>query len=175
MRARFIVRSLGKLRGDAARFVAAAQAVALSHAFDALRRSGGMVDVKKLLESAQRAVEGGADRPWTASNFRVGGVDFGTVATSGREDTLDFIEVMKAADELVAKSMAGSEQTKAPAAPSVPATPLLSEEIASQVSDLEQRKLSRDIITESKHRADSSSRCNTSARKVLRWEDSTVI
>lgn len=151
LRARFIVRSLGKLRGDAARFVAAAQAVALSHAFDALRRSGDVVDIKKLLESAQKAVESGADRPWTASNVRVGGVDFGTVATSGREDTLDFIEVMKAADELVAKSLAGGEPTKAPALPSAPATPLLSEEIASHVADLERRKLSRDTITESKH------------------------
>ncbi len=152
LRARFIVRSLGKLRGDAARFVAAAQAVALSHAFDTLRRSGDVVDIKKLLESAQKAVENGADRPWTASNVRVGGVDFGTVATSGREDTLDFIEVMKAADELVAKSLAGSEK-RAPekAAPSAPATPLLSEEIASHVADLERRKLSRDTITESKH------------------------
>ena len=103
-----IVRSLHGLRGDAARLSAALQAVALSGAFDRLRKGGDMVDVKKLLESAQRAAEAGVDRPWTASNVRVGGVDFGTVQTTGREDTLDFIEAMKAADEMVVKAWAAT-------------------------------------------------------------------
>ena len=57
-----IVRSLHGLRGDAARLSAALQAVALSGAFDRLRKGGGMVDVKKLLESAQRAAEAGVER-----------------------------------------------------------------------------------------------------------------
>ncbi|MES2670646.1 MAG: site-specific integrase [Pseudomonadota bacterium] len=109
-----------------------------------------MVDVKKLLESAQRAAEAGVDRPWTASNVRVGGVDFGTVQTTGREDTLDFIEAMKAADEMVAKAWAGTPKVPQHTA-SEPASPLLSEEIANHLNDLERRQLAADTITESKH------------------------
>ena len=142
-----IVRSLHELRGDAARLSAALQAVALSGAFDRLRKGGDMVDVKKLLESAQRAAEAGVDRPWTASNVRVGGVDFGTVHTTGREDTLDFIEAMKAADQMVAKAWAA---TSAPTSPA-DATPLLSVEIERHISALKERRLAKDTITESKH------------------------
>ena len=142
-----IVRSLHGLRGDAARLSAALQAVALSGAFDRLRKGGDMVDVKKLLESAQRAAEAGVDRPWTASNVRVGGVDFGTVQTTGREDTLDFIEAMKAADQMVAKAWAA---TSAPTSPA-DATPLLSFEIERHMLDLKARKISKDTITESRH------------------------
>ncbi|MCC7247806.1 MAG: site-specific integrase, partial [Lysobacter sp.] len=145
-----IVRSLHGLRGDAARLSAALQAVALSKAFDRLRKGDSMVDVKKLLESAQRAAEAGEDRPWTASNVRVGGVDFGTVQTTGREDTLDFIEAMKAADEMVAKAWASTSKVPQHAA-SEPASPRLSEEIANHIVDLERRQLSPDTITESKH------------------------
>ncbi|MFZ2754600.1 MAG: site-specific integrase [Lysobacteraceae bacterium] len=142
-----IVRSLHGLRGDAARLSAALQAVALSGAFDRLRKGGDMVDIKKLLESAQRAAEAGVDRPWTASNVRVGGVDFGTVQTTGREDTLDFIEAMKAADQMVAKAWA---PTSAPTSPA-DATPLLSVEIERHISALKERRLAKDTITESKH------------------------
>lgn len=85
-----------------------------------------MVDVKKLLESAQRVAESGKYRPWMASNVRVGGVDFGTVQTTAREDTLDLIEAIKAADEMVAKAWAATISPPAPA----PATPLLSIEIS---------------------------------------------
>jgi integrase len=144
-----IVRSLRGLRGDSARLSAALQAVALSGAFDRLRKGGEMVDVKKLLESAQRAAEAGVDRPWTASNVRVGGVDFGTVQTTGREDTLDFIEAMKAADEMVAKAWASTSNVSQ----TIPGSdsPLLSEEIANHIADLEQRQLAPDTITESRH------------------------
>ncbi len=145
-----IVRSLHGLRGDAARLSAALQAVALSGAFDRLRKGGGMVDVKKLLESAQRAAEAGVDRPWTASNVRVGGVDFGTVQTTGREDTLDFIEAMKAADEMVAKAWAATTPTPA-ATPTTPTTPMLSVEIKRHIKALKTRRLAKDTITESKH------------------------
>jgi hypothetical protein len=144
-----IVRSFRGLRGDTARLSAALQAVALSGAFDRLRKGGEMVDVKKLLESAQRAAEAGVDRPWTASNVRVGGVDFGTVQTTGREDTLDFIEAMKAADEMVAKAWAST--SKAPQTVPAPDSPLLSDEIANHIADLEQRQLAPDTVTESRH------------------------
>lgn len=106
-----------------------------------------MVDVKKLLESAQRAAESGEDRPWTASNVRVGGVDFGNVQTTGREDTLDFIEAMKAADQMVAKAWAATGTPPSPA----DTTPLLSVEIERHISTLQERRLAKDTITESKH------------------------
>ena len=147
---RFLIRPLRSARGDRARFVAATLGVALSEAFARMRTGVGMVDVKKLLESAQRAAESGEDRPWTASNVRVGGVDFGNVQTTGREDTLDFIEAMKAADQMVAKAWAGVAQAPQQSAPA-PKSPLLSEEIAHHIGDLERRKLSPDTITESRH------------------------
>lgn len=147
---RYLLRTLGSARGDHARFVAAALAVALSQAFARMRTGVRMVDVKKLLESAQRAAEAGVDRPWTASNVRVGGVDFGTVQTTGREDTLDFIEAMKAADEMVAKAWAAT--TTVPAAtPTTPTTPMLSVEIERHIKALKERRLAKDTVTESKH------------------------
>lgn len=144
---RFLIRTLRSARGDRARFVAAMLGVALSEAFAGMRAGVGMVDVKKLLESAQRAAEAGEDRPWTASNVRVGGVDFGNVQTTGREDTLDFIEAMKAADQMVAKAWAA---TSAPPSPA-DTTPLLSVEIERHIKALKERRLSKDTITESKH------------------------
>jgi hypothetical protein len=64
---RFVVRSLHGRRGDAARLVGSVLAVALSQAFAALRRGGDVVDIKKLLDDAQRAAEDGTNRTWTAS------------------------------------------------------------------------------------------------------------
>lgn len=151
---RFIVRSLGSLRGDAARLVAAAQAVALSQAFDWLRRGKGMVDVKKLLEGAQRAVDAGEARPWTASNVRVGGIEFGTVTTNGPEDTQDFLEALKVAEQMSAKIFGPTPPAAAatiPASPPSPPAPLLSEEIANHLADLKHRNLVPDTITESRH------------------------
>lgn len=79
---RFLIRTFGSARGDRSRFVAAVLAMALSEAFARMRAEAGMVDVKKLLESAQRAAQAGEGRPWTASNVRIGGVDFDTVQTT---------------------------------------------------------------------------------------------
>jgi integrase len=156
-----IVRSLHGLRGDAARLSAALQAVALSEAFARLRKGAGMadVDLKSLLESAQRAVEDGSAREWTASGVRVGSVDFGTVTTSGRKDTLDFIETMKAAAEMARDglplavptvSLAANHPDLMSAAADEP-PPLLSAEISNHIADLERRQLAPDTITESKH------------------------
>lgn len=159
---RFILRSLHGLRGDAARLSAALQAVALSQAFDRLRKGAAMadVDLKSLLESAQRAAEDGSAREWTATGVRVGGVDFGTVTTSGRKDTLDFIETMKAAAEMAreglpmtipAATLASPGPVRAASTIEAEPAPLLSAEIANHVADLERRQLSPDTITESKH------------------------
>lgn len=109
---RFLLRTLGSARGDCAWFVAATLGVALSEALVQMRTGVGMVAVKKLLESTPRAAESGEDRPWMASNVRVGGVDFGNVQTTGREDNLDFIKAMKAADQIVAKAWAGASNAR---------------------------------------------------------------
>ena len=69
---RFLVRSLGSRRGDDARFLAAAYGVALSRAFDTLRRGDAMVDFKKLFESAKQAADNGGNYDWTATSFKLG-------------------------------------------------------------------------------------------------------
>lgn len=147
---RFIVRALGGRRGDQARLVAAAQAVALSQAFDAMRQGAGMVDVKKLLEGAQRAADSGGTHDWTASGVKVGRVNLGQVHVTGRQDTLDFIKTVQALldspTNAVPEPPAGAPRTDEPAS-----QPLLSEEIANHIADLTRRRLSPDTITESKH------------------------
>lgn len=147
---RFIVRAMGGRRGDRARLVAAAQGVALSQAFDAMRQGAVMVDIKKLLEGAQRAVDSGHTNDWTASGVKVGRVNFGQVNVTGRQDTLDFIKTVQA--------LLDSPTNAVPEAPAeMPDTndpgpsPLLSEEVAYHIADLERRRLSPDTITESKH------------------------
>lgn len=155
---RFVVRSMGALRGDAARLSAARQAVALSAVFDRLRTGGeGMAgfDPKKLIESAQRAAADGTLREWTATGVRIGGVDFGTVTTQGRQDTLDFIETMKVAAEL-APSLPVPAPVPAPVAsgcvpePSAATGPLLSRAIADYLADLEAAKRDLKTVLESR-------------------------
>lgn len=138
---RFIVRSLGPHRGDRARFVAAALAVALSQLFTKLREGVKVADIKKLLGDLQRAADAGEIRPWTASNVRVGGVDFGQVSVQGRQDTLDFIAALEAAGDL-APSVA---------TPQTDTSHLLDEEIQAHLADLARRQLAPDTITESRH------------------------
>jgi integrase len=142
---RFVVRSLGGRRGDKARFLAAAYGVALSQAFVALRQGEGMVDIKKLLESAQKAADDGTLQPWTASGVQVGRVNFGQVSVRGRKDTEDFVRAVQAILE-------SPENTPALGLPvDAEPSPLLSEEIQNHLADLERRQLAPDTITESKH------------------------
>lgn len=140
---RFIVRPIGPYRGDLARLFAARLAVALSQLFQELREGVGVVDPKKLIESAQEAARRGATSDWTATNVRIGGVSFGNVSTTGKEDTEAFIRTMQAAAELAVPE-AG------PAAPSARRGGLLSVEIGAHLADLERAKLGRETITESK-------------------------
>jgi integrase len=155
---RFLIRSLKSYRGDDARLVAAVFAVSLSRAFQALRQGTRMVDVKKLLEDAQRRVErrpGDEDgfdpiRPWTASGVRIGNVELGDIQVSGVQDTEEFIRFARSLIEA---------QPQAVAAPSVPVasepegepSPLLSEAIESHLGDMTRRKLADDTISESRH------------------------
>ncbi len=74
-------------------------------------------------------------------------MDFGTVSTTGRADTLDFIETLKAAAKLSANPPANSAQPVAV----VDDSPLLSVATKDHIADLQRRKLSPDTITESKH------------------------
>lgn len=150
---RYVVRALGRRQSDEARLVAAAQGVALSQAFDAMRRGTGMVDVKKLLESAQRAADDGSLREWTATGVRVGGIDFGNVTTSGRADTQDFIQTMRAAVKLAQQGLPMAIPAAALTSSQVAAAkgPLLSAEVANHIADLGRRQLSPDTLTESKH------------------------
>lgn len=156
---RFVVRSMRGLRGDAARLSAAQQAVALSAVFDRLRKGDDDVvklDAKKLIESLQRAADEGRILEWKATGVRVGGVDFGTVTTHGRQDTLDFIETMKAAAEL-APLLPMPAPVPAPVAsvvvpePSAATGPLLSQAIADYLADLEAAKRDPKTVLESRH------------------------
>lgn len=153
---RFIVRSLGARRGDHARLAAASMAVALSSWFEGVRQGVAVVDIKKLLESAQRAADSGTTREWTASGVQIGRVNFGDVEARGREDTLDFIQAVRAALEdpnnqgpiaVQAPKLAAQVATPAPE----PDSPKLSDEIANHLADLERRQLASDTITESRH------------------------
>lgn len=145
---RYLVRSLGNRRGDDARLAAACCAVALSKVFQGLRRGEAMTDLKKLLESAQRAADMGELNDWTATGVKVGRINFGQVATSGRQDTLDFIETLRAA---VRETKDDPVHLEASPAEAKPTGPLLSVEIANHLADLERRQLATDTITESRH------------------------
>ena len=147
---RFVVRSLGGKRGDEARLLAATYGVALSRAFDMLRRGDAMVDLKKLFESAKQAADNGGTYDWTASGVQIGRINLGNVSVNGRRDTDDFIRTVQALLESPANAQAPSPPRLAMAAPSEP-SPLLSEEIQNHLADLERRRLAPDTITESKH------------------------
>nr|WP_255699027.1 site-specific integrase [Luteimonas sp. Y-2-2-4F] len=147
---RFVVRSLGGKRGDEARLLAATYGVALSRAFDTLRRGDAMVDLKKLFESAKQAADNGGTYDWTASGFQIGQLNLGNVSVNGRRDTDDFIRTVQALLESPANAQAPSPPPPVVVAPSEP-SPLLSDEIQNHLADLERRQLSPDTITESKH------------------------
>lgn len=152
---RFLVRSLGRLRGDEARLVAAMLAVSLSRGFDALRRGSSVVDIKKILDDAQCSATSGSLRDWTASGVQIGRVNLGTVQVNGEQDTRDFVEAVRALlshpDNQPDPVAAGAGQAREIAATPVPQVHLLQDEIDGHVADLERRKLNPDTITESKH------------------------
>lgn len=154
VRSRFLVRSLGGLRGDDARLSAACWGVALSKVFDHLRTGCAMseTDIKKLIDSAQRALVDGSAKEWTATNVRIGAVEFGTVTTKGRADTQDFIATIKAAADLSPAVQAPVEPTPVvPAVPAPPPSPPLSQAIATHLADLEAAKRDPKTVLESRH------------------------
>ena len=138
---RYIVRSLGEVRGHRARLIAYGMAVALSQAFARMRKGDhGMTDLKRLLESAQRAVDSGKSMDWQAESVKVGGVEFRNVVTKGAKDTQDFIHTVK--------QLAGTSEAPAPKS-STP--PMLGALIEEHLADINRRKLAPDTITESRH------------------------
>lgn len=155
VRSRFVVRSLGGLRGDDARLSAALWGVALSKVFNHLRTGCAMSDddIKKLIDSAQRALADGSAKEWTAENVRIGAVEFGTVTAKGREDTQDFIATMKAAADLSPAVQAAVQPAPVvvPAPPPTPLTTLLSQAIATHLADMEAAKRDPKTVLESRH------------------------
>lgn len=151
---RFLVRSLRGFGNDEARLVAAVYGVALSRAFAAMRRGCAMVDIKKLLDDAQRAAEDGTGRTWTASGVQIGRVNLGDVQVTGADDTRDFVNAVQALlshpDNQAEVAAIGQVRSGPPVLPD-PASPLLQDEIDGHLADLERRKLNPDTITESKH------------------------
>ncbi|MFZ5658194.1 MAG: DUF6538 domain-containing protein [Pseudomonadota bacterium] len=155
---RFIVRSLRGLRGDQARLAAAVLGMALSQAFEALRRGGDVVDIKKILDDAQRAASSGSIREWTATGVQIGRVNLGTVQVNGEQDTRDFVDTVRALlshpDNQVDVAAIGqlrAEERAPPAQPEPAPEHLLQDEIDGHLADLERRRLQPDTITESKH------------------------
>lgn len=151
VRSRFVVRSLGGLRGDDARLSAALWGVALSKVFNHLRTGCAMSDddIKKLFKSAERALADGSAKEWTASNVRIGAVEFGNVTTKGRADTQDFIATMEAAADLSPAVQPPGQPT--PAVPATSPSPLLSQAIATYLADLEAAKRDPKTVLESRH------------------------
>lgn len=155
---RFIVRSLRGLRGDPARLAAAVLGVALSQAFEALRRGGDVVDIKKILDDAQRAASSGSMREWTATGVQIGRVSLGTVQVNGEQDARDFADTVKALlshpDNQVDVASIGQvrpEERAVSTHPEPALEHLLLDEIDGHLADLERRRLHPDTITESKH------------------------
>lgn len=87
---RFIVRSLGAVRGDLARLKAAQLGYALSHVVTALRAGGPSVDAKKLIEAALAAGASGTVRPYEI-NLRDG-----TIKADGPADHKRAMEALTA-------------------------------------------------------------------------------
>lgn len=123
----------------------------LSEAFDVLRWAPRKVDFKKLLDGVQQAVDDGSVRDWAATGLKIGKVDFGTVTTSGPEDTADFLKVLEAAVLAAGGRASASVSVQSSTLALTSSAPLLSAEIANHIADLERHKLSPDTITESKH------------------------
>ncbi|MPS35125.1 MAG: site-specific integrase [Stenotrophomonas sp.] len=137
---RFIVRPLGVPHGDAARLVAACMAVALSHAFDALRR-GQTVDWKKALEAAQAAGR---------KDLILEGLTFsdGTKIDRARLDTAEDVAMLSAlAEQRRAQVSASSARIAAAAGRRL----RLSMAIAAHLGDLEGARLHAKTILESRH------------------------
>lgn len=147
---RFIVRPLGVPYGDAARLVAARMGVALSHAFDALRR-GKAVDLKKALEAAQSA----GRRDLTVERERL---TDGTVRERWQLDTPADVALYRqaqAADPLeaigVMPEALALRQADAEAARRRQRSPLLSKAIADHLGDLERANLHSKTVLDSRH------------------------
>ena len=147
---RFLVRPLGVPHGDAARLVAARMGVALSHAFDALRR-GQAVDLKKALEAAQAA----GRRDLTVERERLAD---GTVRERWQLDTPAEVALYRqamAADPLeaigVMPEAIALRQADAEAARRHQRSPLLSKAIADHVADLERANLKSRSVMDSRH------------------------
>lgn len=144
---RFIVRPLGVPHGDAARLVAARMGMALSYAFDELRR-GQVVDLKKALEAARTA----GRRDLTLERERL---TDGTIRERWQMDTPEDVALFRqiqAADELEGIGVIPEAVALQQAAAEAKAKgPTLSEAIKTHLGDLERARRDQKTIMESRH------------------------
>ena len=137
---RFIVRPLGVPHGDAARLVAARMGVALSIAFDAMRR-GEAVDLKKALEAAQAA--GRKDLTLEGLTLPDGTrIDRAQVDTP--EDLAMLADLVEGRRDLVKASSARIASVAG-------GRSCLSASIQTHLGDLERAKRDAKTVTESRH------------------------
>lgn len=138
---RFVVRPLGVPWGDPARLVAARMAVALSHAFEALRR-GQPVDLKKALEAAMAA----GRKDLTLKGLTL---PDGTRIEHAQVDTPDDVAMLTDLMER-RRAMVRASSARIAAGPQGAAL-RLSAAIQTHLGDLERAKRDAKTVTESRH------------------------
>lgn len=139
---RYLVRSLGSLRGNAARLCGFAMAVALSKVMDQLRQGELLVDLKKALEAAAQA----GRRDYTLSRSADG--SFSITTDGSDQDHKQALEAVAAIGALPSLP-AASGWKNAPSEPTQSA--LFSVAAFAHIGDLKRRKLARKTILDSEH------------------------
>lgn len=137
---RYLVRSLGSLRGNAARLSGFAMAVALSNAMERLRQ-GEHVDLKKALKAAAQA----GCRDYTLSRSADGA--FSITTDGSDQDHKQALEAVAAIGAL--PPIPAAIGWKNP--PPLKKSPLFSVVAADHVGDLKRRKLAKKTILDSEH------------------------
>ena len=110
------------------------------------------MDARDILKNAMKALGNSDFHSWTADRVNVGRVGFGSVTTSGREDTLDFIDTLK----FVIKSTKRERHRALNMYPSLTAeasrpSRKLSDAIADHLADLGRRRLAPGTIKSTTH------------------------
>lgn len=153
---RYLVRALHLPAGDAARLVAARLGLALSQAFEAIRK-GLAVDLDELLK---RAREQGIRELTLTDVVMPNGTHVGTAQIDSPADVAAFAELIRLAggsshDDTARRELAAKRKAQmrnASLALAAQGTgPMLSKAIADHVADLERAKLHKKTVLESRH------------------------
>lgn len=137
---RYLVRSLGLLRGNAARLSGFAMAVALSKTMEELRQ-GELVDLKKALEAAAQV----GRRDYTLSRSSDGA--FSITTDGSDQDHKQALEAVAAISALPPVPAATGWKSSPP----LKKSSLFSVVAADHVGDLRRRKLAKKTILDSEH------------------------